>query len=205
MNGQYSNQSPFASKPWLVGLGGAQATEIGNQQYVTAAANAGRGRGQEQYGSVVSEPGPRGDKGDPGSPGTNGTNGTNGNPGADGLPGSPGAKGDKGDQGDQGEPGPPGPKGDTIVNNELGIYAFGIMESMHATFCGRVPAGDEIPDKFIAACEHGSISRHRSVCGNWDMLMGIQKGLADWCMPDKTYNQYLHAKRIWSLLQATGD
>lgn len=208
MNGQYSNQSPFAAKPWLVGLGGAQATEIGNQQYVTAAANAGRGRGSEQYGSVVSEPGP---PGNPGSPGTNGTNGTDGTPGTNGNPGNPGTPGLNGEPGDPGPvgepglPGPPGPKGDTIVNNELGIYAFGIMESMHATFCGRVPAGGEIPEKFIAACEYDSISRHRSICGNWDMLMGIQKGLADWCMPDKTHNQYLHAKRIWSSLQATGD
>jgi hypothetical protein len=79
------------------------------------------------------------------------------------------------------------------------------MESMHATFCGRVPANGEIPARFIAACEDGSISRHRSICGEWDMLMGIQKGLADWCMPNKTHNQYLHAKRIWSSLQATGE
>jgi hypothetical protein len=79
------------------------------------------------------------------------------------------------------------------------------MESMHATFCGRVEAGGAIPERFAVACEDGSISRHRSICGNWDMLMGIQKGLSDWCMPDKTYNQYLHAKKIWSSLQATGE
>ena len=104
-----------------------------------------------------------------------------------------------------GPEGPQGPKGDTIVSNEQGIYAFGIMESMHATFCGRVPANGEIPEKFVAACEEGSISRHRSVCGKWDMLMGIQKGLADWCMPDKTHAQFLHARQIWKSLQATGD
>jgi hypothetical protein len=88
------------------------------------------------------------------------------------------------------------------VSNEHGIYAFGIMESMHATFCGRVPADGEIPEKFVAACEEGSISRHRSVCGKWDLLMGVQKGLAGWCMPDKTHDQFLRAREIWKTLQA---
>lgn len=123
-------------------------------------------------------------------------------PGPPGDPGDPGDPGGSGPPGPPGPDGPPGPKGDTIVSNDQGIYAFGIMESMHATFCGRVPVNDPIPTKFVAACEDGSISRHRSVCGKWDMLMGIQKGLADWCMPDKTHTQFLRAREIWKTLQA---
>lgn len=184
----------------LTGINGLDATTVGNQSYVFGGAASrgstmpidyGPGLGESGPPGPTGPQGPRGPQGDPGDPG--GPPGPPGDPGGEGLPGPPG------------DPGPPGPKGDTIVSNELGIYAFGIMESMHATFCGRVPAGGEIPERFIVACESGSISRHRSICGRWDMLMGIQKGLADWCMPDKTHNQYLHAKRIWSSLQATGE
>lgn len=200
MQDPYATQSPFAAKPWLVGLGGSAVNEAGNQSFVVpprqqmAQDGVDGAFGFDGQPGSIGPPGPRGPQGEPGDPG-----------GPPGPPGDPGTGGLPGPEGPPGPPGPPGPKGDTIVSNELGIYAFGIMESMHATFCGRVPADGEVPARFIAACEDGSISRHRSVCGKWDMLMGIQKGLADWCMPDKTHDQYLHAKQIWSSLQATGD
>ena len=190
MNGQYSNQSPFAAKPWLVGLGGAQATEIGNQQYVTAAANAGRGRGREQYGSVVSEPGP---KGNPGTPGTNGTNGNDGNPGADGAPGVPGPKGD---MGPQGEPGPPGPK-DSVVQTPSGIYAFACVEGARPWFIDIVESGAHTRQKFHDATEIEEV-RFKSECGKFDLVFAVRRGMNEWLMPEKTTEQMARANHFWS-------
>lgn len=200
MNGQYSNQSPFASKPWLVGLGGAQATEIGNQQYVTAAANAGRGRGQEQYGSVVSEPGPKGDKGDPGTNGTNGIDGTPGTPGTngvDGIPGNPGTNGTDGNPGLPGLPGPPGEPGkEAIVKNDLGVYAFACIEGTGVWFMELVKRGHPTSPRFDEATEGGQI-RFPSQDGGYELALAVRKGFGDWHMPDRTIEQYEANRYNW--------
>jgi hypothetical protein len=199
MNGQYSNQSPFAAKPWLVGLGGAQATEIGNQQYVTAAANAGRGRGREQYGSVVSEPGPPGNPGSPGANGTNGTDGTpgtNGNPGNPGTPGLNGEPGDPGPVGEPGLPGPPGPK-DSVVQTPSGIYAFACVEGARPWFIDIVESGARTRQKFHDATEVDEV-RFKSECGKFDLVFAVRRGMNEWLMPEKTTEQMARANHFWS-------
>ena len=200
MNGQYSNQSPFASKPWLVGLGGAQATEIGNQQYVTAAANAGGGRAREQYGSVVSEPGPKGDKGDPGTNGTNGIDGTPGTPGTngiDGIPGNPGTNGTDGNPGLPGLPGQPGEPGkEAIVKNDMGIYAFACIEGTGVWFMELVKRGHPTSPRFDAATEGGQI-RFPSQDGGYELALAVRKGFGDWHMPDRTIEQYEANRYNW--------
>ena len=190
--GNFESDSPFQRRSQTVGMPDTRVLQ-GSTTII--------GRNESPKVTAQNLTGPKGDDGEPGTPGGPGSPGDPGTPGGPGSPGEPGPPGPDGPS-TPGPPGPPGPKGDTIVNNDQGIYAFGIMESMHATFCGRVPVGGPIPAKFTAACEEGSISRHRSVCGKWDMLMGIQKGLADWCMPDKTHDQFLRAREIWKSLQA---
>ena len=204
MNGQYSNQSPFAAKPWLVGLGGAQATEIGNQQYVTAAANAGRGRGREQYGGGISEPGPTGNPGSPGANGTPGLPGPPGDPGGPpgppGDPGNPGDPGGVGSPGSPGLPGPPGPPGEpgkeAIVKNDLGIYAFACIEGTGVWFMELVKRGHPTSPRFDAATEGGQI-RFPSQDGEYELALAVRKGFGDWHMPDRTFEQYEANRYNW--------
>lgn len=182
MNGQYSNQSPFAAKPWLVGLGGAQATEIGNQQYVTAAANAGRERGREQYGSVVSEPGARGPTGLAGAPGVTGPMGQTG-------------VSITGPRGPTGLQGPTGVK-DSIVKNNLGIYAFACMEGSGVWYVDIVKRGEPVHPKFEAATEGGQM-RFLSSDSKHELVVAVRKGFMDWVMPDKSIKQFEAYKHNW--------
>lgn len=89
------------------------------------------------------------------------------------------------------------PKGDSIVKNEEGTYAFGIMEASQALFVCRIKKGEVPPMKFLAAVE-ADISAHHSECGEWTLLVGVQKGCADWNMPDKTEEEFQIAHRNWS-------
>jgi hypothetical protein len=200
MNGQYSEQSPFAAKPWLVGLGGAQATEVGNQQYVVTAANAGRGRERQQYGSVVSEPGPKGDKGDPGAIGPTGPMGNEGLPGPIGPVGPIGPigpTGNTGPVGPQGEPGPPGEPGkEAIVKNDLGVYAFACIEGTGVWFMELVKRGDATSPRFDAATEGGQI-RFSSQDGRYELALAVRKGFGNWHMPDRTLEEYEANRHNW--------
>ena len=148
-------------------------------------------------------PGPTGATGATGATGPTGppgANGTDGADGADGLPGAPGPEGPQGPAGDTGPEGPPGPKGDSIIANSLGTYAFGIFETAQAMFGCRIPAGAQLPPRFVAACDPDSISRHPSTCGQWEMCYGIQAGLSHWVMPDKTEHERLLTMRNWRLM-----
>ena len=196
MNGQYSNQSPFAAKPWLVGLGGAQATEIGNQQYVTAAANAGGGRAREQYGSVVSEPGARGPTGLQGPTGSRGPSGARGASGAMGPTGLRGPTGLKGDSGERGPTGPTGPK-EAIVKNNLGIYAFACIEGTGVWFMELVRRGEPTSARFDAATEGGQI-RFLSHDGAYELALSTRSGFNGWNMPDRTIEEFEANNHNWT-------
>jgi hypothetical protein len=89
------------------------------------------------------------------------------------------------------------PKGDSIVSNEQGIYAFGIVEAAQAMFFIRVEADAELPVKFVAAVEEDSISRHRSQCGRYDLVCAIKKNAGSWFMPDKTEEDLLRMHQNW--------
>jgi len=88
------------------------------------------------------------------------------------------------------------PKGDSIVKNEEGTYAFGIVEASQALFMCRVKAGEVAPKRFLAAVSE--VSEHRSSCGNYVLFIGVQKGCEGWEMPDKTEEEMQIAKRNWS-------
>jgi hypothetical protein len=88
------------------------------------------------------------------------------------------------------------PKGDSIVKNEEGTYAFGIVEASQALFMCRVKTGEVVPKKFLAAVS--AVSEHKSTCGEYVLYIGVQKGCENWEMPDKTEEERLIAERNWS-------
>lgn len=89
------------------------------------------------------------------------------------------------------------PKGDSIVSNEEGTYAFGIMEAAQAMFFIRVEANTELPKKFTAAVEADSISIHPSKCGKYDLVCAIKKGAGGWYMPDKSEEDLIRMRNNW--------
>lgn len=89
------------------------------------------------------------------------------------------------------------PKGDSIVKNEEGTYAFGIVEASQALFMCRVKAGEGPPKRFLAAVEE-DISAHVSTCKRYILYIGVQKGCENWEMPDKTEEEFQIAHRNWS-------
>jgi len=204
MNGLYSEQSPFAAKPWLVGLGGAQATEVGNQQYVTTMPMEGGVRSSDFGAGMIGEPGTVGPPGNPGSPGVNGTPGNPGPPGdpggPPGPPCSPGGSGDPGSPGSPGLPGPPGPPGEpgkeAIVKNNLGVYAFACIEGTGVWFMELVKRGDATSPRFDEATEGGQI-RFPSQDGRYELALAVRKGFGDWHMPDRTLDQYEANRQNW--------
>ena len=181
-------------------IGGGQNGRRGRDGEDGRRGRAGSAGSPGSPGSPSTVPGPPGPPGPsmPGPPGPPGDPST--------VPGPPGPPGESitgppgGDSTVPGPPGPPGPKGDSIVKNELGTYAFGIFETAQAMFGCRVPAGCSVPARFAAAVEPNSISIHRSLCGSWDFLLGIQKGLANWVMPDKTEAEYWLMRRNWNII-----
>ncbi len=88
------------------------------------------------------------------------------------------------------------PKGDSIVKNEEGTYAFGIVEASQALFMCRVKAGEGPPKRFLAAVEP-DISAHVSTCKQYILYIGVQKGCAEWNMPDKTEDEMQISLRNW--------
>jgi hypothetical protein len=88
------------------------------------------------------------------------------------------------------------PKGDSIVKNEEGTYAFGIVEASQALFMCRVKVGEPVPKRFLAAV--GEVSEHLSTCKKYALYIGVQKGCENWEMPDKTEEEFQIAKRNWS-------
>jgi hypothetical protein len=79
-----------------------------------------------------------------------------------------------------------GPKSDSVVETREGIYCFGIFETAQAMFGIRVPANSPLPEKFLAAVEPDSISRHPSTCGKYEFVIAIRLGASAWFMPDET-------------------
>jgi len=193
----FSNQSPFASTPWLTGIDGTNTTAAGNQVFVA-------GGRVESFGDVRNAeavslmPGP---PGSPGSPGLRGPQGLPGDPGGPpGPPGDPGPAGppgpSEGPPGPQGEPGPPGPK-DSVVQTASGIYAFACVEGARPWFIDIVPAGSEARQKFQDATE-GEEMRFSSQCGKFDLVFRIRRGYGDWLMPTKNTEQMVRANHFWS-------
>jgi hypothetical protein len=88
------------------------------------------------------------------------------------------------------------PKGDSIVKNEEGTYAFGIVEASQALFVCRVKTGEVVPKRFLAAVSE--VSEHKSSCGKYVLYIGVQKGCENWEMPDKTEEEFQIAHRNWS-------
>lgn len=170
----------------LTGLGGLDATTVGNQSFVVARPQGGGSRlnNGPMGGGVISEPGQRGPTG---------------------LQGPKGDKGDQGDQGDQGEQGIPGPQGergptgdkDAIVKNELGIYAFACIEGTGVWFMELLQRGSSTSPRFDAATEGGQI-RFLSSDGRFELALATRKGFGAWYMPDRTLEEYESNRYNWS-------
>jgi hypothetical protein len=182
MNGLYSEQSPFAAKPWLVGLGGAQATEVGNQQYVTTMPMDG-GMRSEGFGPLgISEPGAQGPRGEKGDPGVTGPVGQTGMQGQTGLTGQ---------QGPSGSPGK-----EAVVKNDIGVYAFACAEGTGVWFMDIVKRGEPTHVKFQAAIE-GTEHRFLSTDGKTELVIATRKGFKNWMMPDRTLEQFEAYNHNW--------
>jgi len=202
----FSNQSPFASTPWITGIDGTNTTAVGNQVLVSGGRTDNFGDLQPS-GSTVTLPGPSGSPGNPGSPGSNGTPGLPGPPGdpggPPGLPGDPGNPGDPGGVGSPGSPGLPGPPGppgepgkEAIVKNDLGVYAFACIEGTGVWFMELVKRGHPTSPRFDAATEGGQI-RFASQDGGYELALAVRKGFGDWHMPDRTIEQYEANRYNW--------
>ena len=195
----FSNQSPFASTPWITGVNGTNTTAVGNQVLVSSPQMGQQGGAVDLGGAVISTPGPKGDPGNPGGegpPGSVGPPGAQGDKGDKGDKGDPGPVGPKGDQGDQGEPGPPGPK-DSVVQTDSGIYAFACIEGTRPWFVDVVPVGVQTSRKYFdATCTKET--RFLSQCGEFELVFAVRKGFTDWYMPEKTTEQMSRANHFWS-------
>ncbi len=185
MNDSYASQSPFAAKPWAVGLQGMQVNEVGNQSFVVPPQEREFALPQDMPFGMG-----EGEQGAPGIPGADGANG------AQGDPGEPGPKGDKGDTGSQGEPGPPGPK-DSVIQTRSGIYAFACTEGTRPWFIDIVPTGEKTSQKFFDATGTKEI-RFNSSCGEFELVFAVRRGFNDWYMPEKTTEQMARANHFWS-------
>ena len=139
-------------------------------------------------GEASTVPGPQGEKGDKGDKGDEGTAST--------VPGPQGEKGDKGDDGTEGPQGPAGPKaGDSIISNAHGTRAVGIAEGTQGQWFDLIPACAAI-EPWFAECLVQPV-RFRSVCGEFDLIVGVPKHCKDWRMPEKTTQQKERAVELW--------
>lgn len=137
---------------------------------------------------------------DAGFTGPTGPRGIQGPSGPRGPTGSPagftGPTGSSGGAGPQGPTGPTGPKiGDTIVSNELGTYAFGIVEGTQGQFFDLIPANASTDPRFDAAVIQ--TFRFASECGTFHLCCGVPKHCKNWRMPNKTENDRLRTMKMW--------
>lgn len=185
---QYATQSPFAAKPWLVGLGGSAVNEVGNQSFVVPPQ-------QQAFQLPQDVPFALGEQGPQGPTGPQGPMGPSG---AMGLPGPTGAEGPTGPMGPSGPPGPTGSK-EAIVETDAGIYAFACMEGTGVWFFELVKTGQSVSQKFLAAVE-GEQYRFRSADGMNEIVMAVRKGFLDWNMPSRTKRQMIANNHNWNNL-----
>ena len=165
-------------KPQIVG--GANQQILNGQHNVLIGAPV-------QSGGVVSDDGG-------GSPALDGATGATGE--ASTVPGPQGEKGDKGDDGTEGPQGPAGPKaGDSIISNAHGTRAVGIAEGTQGQWIDLIPACAAI-EPWFAECLVQPV-RFRSVCGEFDLIVGVPKHCKDWRMPEKTTQQKERAVELW--------
>lgn len=170
----FSNQSPFASTPWITGIDGTNTTAVGNQVLVSSPQVGQQAGVVDQGGGIISTPGPRGPTGLAGAPGITGPTG------ADGMTGP---------QGVTGQQGPTGPSKDAVVKNSMGIYAFACIEGSGVWFMDIVERGDATHPKFQAATEGGEL-RFRSSSGTHELVLATRKGFSGWKMPDRTLEEF---------------
>jgi hypothetical protein len=123
------------------------------------------------------------------------------------LTGPQGLKGDQGVTGIQGVTGPQGvtgsvgatgpPNKDSIVKNNLGVYAFSCIEGSGVWFMDFVKRGEPTHPRFDAATEGGQF-RFLSSDSKYELVLSTRKGFKDWSMPDKTIEQYEAYTHNWS-------
>lgn len=136
--------------------------------------------------------GPPGPTGPPGPQGPTGPMGMTGGPGPTGATGGAGPAGPTGPVGPQG---PTGPK-DSVVQTELGIYAFAVTEGTEPWFIDIVERGAKLDPKFEAATR-GPVTRFISSCGHFELVMANRREFKMWRMPVKTVMQKAKADSFW--------
>lgn len=131
--------------------------------------------------------GPPGDPGPVGPPGPSGTAGPGGNPGPAGPPGG----------GPPGPPGPPGPK-DSVVRTEQGIFALAVSESNQPWFFTVRAGNDSINERWLSAVDQRSLVGFRSSCGEFELILGLDKRYPGWNCPIKSEEEMRKANQFWS-------
>ncbi len=183
MNDSYASQSPFAAKPWAVGLQGMQVNEVGNQSFVVPPQERDFGMASDMG---LSSGGITGPQGVTGAAGANGMNGATGPMGVTGPPGS------------TGQQGPTGSK-DIIVKNNLGVYAFACVEAAGVWFMELVERGSAPSPKFLEATESSQF-RFLSSDSKHELVIAVRKGFNGWNMPDKTLAEFEANTHNWANL-----
>ena len=190
-----SNQSPFASTPWVTGVDGVNTTNLGNQVVVSPMRGAVGGGSRGRVGAN-GLPGLDGDRGPTGPQGAQGPTGPRG---ATGERGPTGAAGPTGNDGEIGPTGPRGPTGskEAIVKNNLGVYAFACVEGTGVWFLELVKRGEPTSPRFDEATEGGQI-RFLSQDGRHELALATRKGFSGWNMPDRSIQEYEANRHNWS-------
>lgn len=72
---------------------------------------------------------------------------------------------------------------------------MGILEGTQGQWFDLVKAGDPI-EPWFEACLVKPV-RFRSLCGQYDLIVGVPKHCEKWRMPEKTVEQSAAAKEMW--------
>jgi len=140
--------------------------------------------------------GPPGSTGATGATGPAGADGVDGTDGADGAVGPTGPIGPTGPQGPEGPTGPQGPKGgDSIITNKFGTRAVGLVEGTEGQWLDVVPASEALEPWLEEALV--KVTRFRSICGNFDLVVGTPKHCQGWRMPEKTLEKASSVMNMW--------
>lgn len=180
MQDPYATQSPFAAKPWLVGLGGSAVNEAGNQSFVVPPQQQMAQDGVDGGFSGLGATGPQGITGPAGANGMTGPVGPTGAAGATGQQGPTGSK-------------------DIIIKNNLGIYAFACVEAAGVWFMELVERGSAPSPKFLEATEPSQF-RFLSSDNKYELVIATRKGFNGWNMPDKTLEEFEANTHNWANL-----
>lgn len=193
-------REPFQSAPLRGHDGDAGAIGPTGATGVTGGAGAAGATGPAGAAGANGATGADGNTGPTGAAGATGADGAVGGTGPTGMDGPAGATGATGATGADGIQGPKGlPGGDSIITNEHGTRAVGLVEGTEGQWIEVVPAGQEL-EPWLNECL-ATRFRFRSVCGTMDLVVGTPKHCLGWRMPEKTHEHGEKVMAMWKHLR----